>query len=356
MAVYKDKKTGRFYIQFNFKGQTYKRRLPDDVDKDTALALEGKMKSDLLLESFGIEQKTDIGFTDYLTDYYLPFAEKHYSKDGYKNVVVICKAILPFLENTSLRKIESNDIEKFIEQRQKLKTKHDKDRLPSTIHRELNNVSKIFSQAVKDGFLEFNPCKRVSRPLVNNIQNKIISFDKVQLFLDNFCSDWAKDVAILIFSTGLRQNDALGLRKRHVDFENKQIRLIQGKSKRLVEIPLNDVILEILQKRKNNGSDLFFPSPKTGKQGTSIKKALQGAAKRAKLGNIGARVLRRSFGTWLDEQNYSSSVKAKLLGHADLRSVHRYERGTKILAEAVKVIQLPKFCQKKNKKNRKSND
>jgi hypothetical protein len=62
---------------------------------------------------------------------------------------------------------------------------------------------------------------------------------------------------------------------------------------------------------------------------------MTGASERAGIDPLTIRDLRRTFGTRLDELNYSSSVKAKLLGHGDLRSVHRYERGSKILRKAV---------------------
>lgn len=80
-------------------------------------------------------------------------------------------------------------------------------------------------------------------------------------------------------------------------------------------------------------NELIFPSPKTGKQGRSVIKAMISATARAEIGRVTIRGFRRTFGTRLNELNYSSSVTAKLLGHGDGRSVHRYQRRTKILRE-----------------------
>jgi hypothetical protein len=52
--------------------------------------------------------------------------------------------------------------------------------------------------------------------------------------------------------------------------------------------------------------------------------------------------LRRTFGTRLDELNFNDSTIAKLLGHGDHRSVHRYKRGKDILREAVKALENQK--------------
>ena len=114
---------------------------------------------------------------------------------------------------------------------------------------------------------------------------------------------------------------------------------------------MNETVYNLLKARRHNGSDLFFPSPKTGQLGLSVKKACLGAATRAKIGHLTIRDLRRTFGTRLDELNYNDSTIAKLLGHGDHRSVHRYKRGKDILREAVtalekqnraKIVPLPK--------------
>ena len=203
-------------------------------------------------------------------------------------------------------------------------------------------ISKIFSLAIKNDFLDFNPCSRVEKPKFDNVQNKVLAYEDEPLFFASFESDWARDICLLVLNTGLRQNDALGLSKFHVDWKLRVIRLIQGKTKRIVEIPMNDTVYDLLNSRRHNGSDLFFPSPKTGKQGVSIKKACIGASSRAKIGQIMIRDLRRTFGTRLDENNFSDSTVAKLLGHGDLRSVHRYKRGKGILREAVESLEKQK--------------
>lgn len=98
---------------FDFNGHHYSQRLDKTYTKAKAEALEIKWKHDLMFEKFGIEKKKDILFEDFLADYFLPFAERHYSADGFKNVVVICKAALPFLKGFSMRRVTVADIERF---------------------------------------------------------------------------------------------------------------------------------------------------------------------------------------------------------------------------------------------------
>ncbi|HRH43839.1 MAG TPA: site-specific integrase [Pyrinomonadaceae bacterium] len=335
MPIYTDKKTKRLFIKFSLDGIPYKKRLPKTMTKGQAEKLETKWKHTLFFEMNGIVTRNEILFEDFLTDYFLPFAEQNHSKISFDYDVNICKASLAFFRGKKLREIKPGDVEKFKSSRTNLLTQHNTPRKPATVARELSIISKVFSLAVKNDFLDFNPCSKVDKPSFDNVQNKILSKEDEQAFFASFESEWARDICLLVLNTGLRQNDVLGLSKFHVDLKQREIRLVQGKTKRIVEIPLNDSAYEILNKRRHNGSDLFFPSPKTGKQGVSVKKACVGASARAKINQITIRDLRRTFGTRLDEGNYNDSTVAKLLGHSDNRSVYRYKRGKEILREAV---------------------
>jgi integrase len=341
MPIYTDKKTKRLYIQFDFLGQTHKKRLPKKTTKSEAVKLETKLKNKLFFEANSVEAKRQIKFEDFLVEYFLPFAEANHRKASFDRQVIICKLALPFFKGNDLRQIKPADIEKFKQLRVTTETQHKTVRKPATVLRELSIISKVFSLAVKNDFLEFNPCSRVEKPKFDNIQNRILQMEDEAKFLAEFQSDWAKDICILVLNTGLRQNDALGLSKFNVDWSSNVIRLIQGKTKRVVEIPMNNTVKALLQARRHNGSDLFFPSPKNGLQGTSIKKAVIGACARAKIEPITIRDLRRTFGTRLGENNVNTTTIAKLLGHGDLRSIHRYQRGTEIMREAVGLLENP---------------
>ncbi len=339
MPIYTDKKTKRLFIQFEFDGNSYKRRLPEKTTKKQAEKVETKWKHQLFFEKSGILSDKEILFEDFLIEYYLPYAEQNHSKVTFDNEVRICKAAMPYFGGRHLRQIKAADVEKFKACRANLETQHKTPRKPATVHRELSIISKVFSLGIKNDYLEYNPCSRVEKPKFDNIQNKILNVEDEEKFFAEFESDWARDVCLLVLNTGLRQNDALGLSKFNVDWNEQIIRLTQGKTKRFVGIPMNQTVYDLLASRRHNGSDLFFPSPKTGQQGLSVKTACLGAARRAKIGHLTIRDLRRTFGTRLDENNYNDSTIAKLLGHGDHRSVHRYKRGTDILREAVNSLE-----------------
>jgi integrase len=119
-----------------------------------------------------------------------------------------------------------------------------------------------------------------------------------------------------------------------VDLISQLIRLIQGKTKRAVEIPMNNTVQTLIKSRWHNGNDFLSSSPKNRQQGIPVKKAMLGASLRAKIEPITIRDLKRTFGTRLCELNVNTTVTVRLPEHGDLRSVHRYERGKEIMREA----------------------
>jgi integrase len=83
---------------------------------------------------------------------------------------------------------------------------------------------------------------------------------------------------------------------------------------------------------------VIYPSPKNGTQGDSVKKAAHGCRKRVKTEPMIIRDLQKTFGTRLRGLNVNTTVTARLLGHGDLQSVYRYERGKEIMRQAVGLL------------------
>ncbi len=337
MAIYLDK--GRLYVQFSYKLQRYKRYLPKGATRNDAKKLETKMRSDLMFQAHGIISQSEILFEDFVLETFLPYCKNNLSAVNYNNADHICTEALVFLRGKTLRQIKTSDIEAFKNFRINLPTMHKRSRKPATIVRELSVLSKLFSLAQKDDLCDHNPVARIDRPRFDNVQNKVLARLDEPAFLAAFDKDqgqMARDICILVLNTGLRQNDALGLSDFQI-FNGDTIRLVQGKTKRIVEIPLNAIAAGIVAKYAGKG--LLFPSPRTGKPMHFIRKAISGACRRAKIGPVTIRDLRRTFATRLAEDGVDVLTIAMLLGHSDLRMVHRYARSVETKRKAVEKLQ-----------------
>jgi integrase len=356
VGVYTDKKTGKLFVQFDYQGQTYKFRLPADTTQKQAEKFEVKKKNKLFFEAHDMSEQNEMLFEQFLVDVYLPFIESNRCQETFEQCVRVCKDSLKFFKGRSIRSIKPADVEKFKTHRMNLpKFDHNKQayvgekRSPSTVVKEISHISKLFDMAMKNDDCDYNPCSRVEKPQFDNVQNLILAdFNEDQLYQE-FRSDWARDVSRVILNTGLRQNDILQLTKFEIDWQTNDIVLIQGKTVERVRIPMNETVQVVIREwfDKYPGSELVFPSPKTGKQGTSIKTALRNACQRAGIDRLGSRALRRTFGTRLHENGCDDMTVASLLGHRDLRSVHRYKRGTEIRRKAVYDLEKPKEQDKK---------
>lgn len=341
MPVYVNKTTGRLYVQFDYNRQTFKRTLPKGTTRSDAKKYEAKWRSDVFLRANDLAPPEDVLFERFVQEVYLPYAQTN-TPASFEKADHICIASLPFFRGRSLRHIRKSDIEAFKSWRMALPTQHKRMRKPATIARELAIISKIFSLALDDHLIEYNPCSRVERPKFQNVQNTVLHRDDDAAFLKGFHpyqSALAKDVALFVLNTGLRQNDALGLSKFQVDLRAEILRLEQRKTKTIVEIPLNPTAIQILKRRALNRSELFFATKK-GKQIKSIRKALAGACSRAKIPELGIRDLRRTFASRLAEDGVDAVTISLLLGHVDTRMVHRYARSNQAMRNAVNNIKI----------------
>ncbi len=86
---------------------------------------------------------------------------------------------------------------------------------------------------------------------------------------------------------------------------------------------LAERILDALQ--RNESSPLLFPSPRTGRQYTDIRKALARAAKKAGVEkHIHPHLMRHSFATALLANGVDVRIVQELLGHSELATTQIY--------------------------------
>lgn len=180
------------------------------MSRRKAEQFETAWRSSLLFGGYGLEEKKQISFEDFLVQFFLPYSEAN--KKSFERDVVICKAALPFFKGRNLRDITPAEVEKFKALRMNTKTIHQTPRQSATVARELSVVSKIFSMALNNDFIDSNPMKKVEKLQFDNSCMRVLHEDGDEKFLAAFESEWARDICALILNTALRQNDAVGLR------------------------------------------------------------------------------------------------------------------------------------------------
>lgn len=351
MPVYLDKKTKRFYIEFQYRGERHKERMPAGVSKKDAERIEVKMKNDLMFQSHGIESgSAPITFERFIDEYFGQYADTHYSPDSFDKAVHIAKAAKPFFKGKAMRQIKAADIERFKAYRIALPTMHKKPRKPATVEREMSIISRIFSIAVRNDIIDYNPCSRVEKLKFDNVQDKLLRREDEEAFFANIHGEWTRDICLMVLNTGMRQNDLMGLTRFQVDRANRVITLVQGKTQRRVVIPMNETVCEIIDRRWHGRNPLLFPSPVTGTEKGSVRHTMRRACERAKIPVLSIRDLRRTFATRGIEAGNDSVTVADSLGHSSMRMIQRYVRSLENKRKLVESIANPPKIRQLSKK------
>lgn len=113
MPIYVDKRTGNFFVQFDYNKQTFKQHLPPGSTRKDAQRLEAKMRSDAFSQANGLAPREDILFEDFVQENYLPYVKNNLCAQNYERAENICIAAKPFLRGRTLRSIKADDIERF---------------------------------------------------------------------------------------------------------------------------------------------------------------------------------------------------------------------------------------------------
>ena len=94
----------------------------------------------------------------------------------------------------------------------------------ATLNRHLALLKHVFSFAVKEDWLEKNPCRRVKMEKENNARDRILTAEEFDALQAN-SAPHLQAVNLVAYYTGMRRGEILGLRWDRVDFKTGFIRL-----------------------------------------------------------------------------------------------------------------------------------
>lgn len=176
---------------------------------------------------------------------------------------------------------------------------------------ELINLLSVFEEYIKD---------QEDKKLINNDKQRQL---------------WFKPLIITAFYTGLRQSELLDLKWKHLDFNNNQVTVVDGKggkSRTTVLLkPVQDILLEWKKKTSVDRDRYVFESAKSMKN-QSIRMTNRTAARvfkdfvvKAELSDsIHFHSLRHSCATYLLKQGFSVHEVQKMMGHSSISVTERY--------------------------------
>ncbi|QZE13110.1 tyrosine-type recombinase/integrase [Halosquirtibacter laminarini] len=213
---------------------------------------------------------------------------------------------------------------------------------PRTVHRKISALKSLYRFYLVNGYVVKDPTSLVVLP---KIRKKLPFFVRIKemdnLFdHDNFRDDFSgvRDKAILhvLYGTGMRLSELVGLKRRNIDFAQKKMKVL-GKGNKERIVPFNDELSHVMSRYLlfcdglfDEKNDVFFLTDK-GEQ--VYHKFVYRVVKRylARVSTISKKsphVLRHSYATHMLNSGADLRAIQELLGHASLASTEVYTHTT----------------------------
>ncbi|MFN0123261.1 MAG: tyrosine recombinase XerC [Blastocatellia bacterium] len=222
-------------------------------------------------------------------------------------------------------------------------TLHEKNKKKSSIHRKIAAIRSFFRFMCREGLLETNPARLVASPRVERKLPNHLNIQEAIRFIESPDTDTVlgkRDRAILelLYASGVRVSELVGLNLPDIDFENQTVR-VRGKGRKERIVPFGEHARKALETWLSVRHE-FLLEAEEGKadplavfmnyQGTRITTRSVGRMidKHIKIcadiHHISPHSLRHSFATHMLDAGADLRAIQELLGHARLSTTQQY--------------------------------
>ena len=344
MKAEKDKKTGKWLIQYRYTDWQGKRR------KSTKRGFATKREAEEWLRNFLIKQKADFDmkFEDFWKMYYADIETRLREHTMRTKKYIVELKILPYFGNKRVNDITAADIRQW--QNELIKIGYS----PTYLKTINNQLSAIFNYAVRYYDLKSNPCAKAGS--MGKSKAEEMDFwtgEEFRKFIDSVMNKRLSYMAFMtLYWTGMRMGELLALNPKDIDLEKRTISITKSyqrlgkkdvitppktpKSKRVITIPeflaadIKDYMDSLYDLQEN---DRLFPITKY-----YLEHEMQRRIKESGVKRIRVHDLRHSHASMLIELGFSPLEIANRLGHEKVETTlntyaHLYPNKQTKLAE-----------------------
>ena len=344
MKAEKDKKTGKWLIQYRYTDWQGKRR------KSTKRGFATKREAEEWLRNFLITQKADFDmkFAEFWKMYCADMETRLREHTMRTKKYIVELKILPYFGNKRVNDITAADIRQW--QNELIKMGYS----PTYLKTINNQLSAIFNYAVRYYDLKSNPCAKAGS--MGKSKAEEMDFwtgEEFRKFIDSVMNKRLSYMAFMtLYWTGMRMGELLALNPKDVDLEKRTISITKSyqrlgkkdvitppktpKSKRVITIPeflaadIKDYMDSLYELQEN---DRLFPITKY-----YLEHEMQRGIKESGVKRIRVHDLRHSHASMLIELGFSPLEIANRLGHEKVETTlntyaHLYPNKQTKLAE-----------------------
>ena len=344
MKAEKDKKTGKWLIQYRYTDWQGKRR------KSTKRGFATKREAEEWLRNFLITQKADFDmkFADFWKMYCADMETRLREHTMRTKKYIVELKILPYFGNKRVNDITAADIRQW--QNELIKMGYS----PTYLKTINNQLSAIFNYAIRYYDLKSNPCAKAGS--MGKSKAEEMDFwtgEEFRKFIDSVMNKRLSYMAFMtLYWTGMRLGELLALNPKDVDLEKRTISITKSyqrlgkkdvitppktpKSKRVITVPeflaadIKDYMDSLYDLQED---DRLFPITKY-----YLEHEMQRGIKESGVKRIRVHDLRHSHASMLIELGFSTLEIANRLGHEKVETTlntysHLYPNKQTKLAE-----------------------
>jgi integrase/recombinase XerC len=214
---------------------------------------------------------------------------------------------------------------------------------PRSVNRKLSSLKSFARYLMRQGIISVNPLNKVLKPKMSKRIPAFVDEEKLNQFLDNY--EFGEDyeglrnqlIIELLYQTGMRRSELVGLKTSSINFGDSQIRVLGKRNKERI-IPINNDLVrqlkEFLELRNQvfpmqNNDYLLLTSKAQPVYPKLIYRIITEFLKMVTtLDKKSPHVLRHSFATHLLNRGADLNAIKELLGHANLSATQVYTHNT----------------------------
>ncbi|MEI6531277.1 MAG: site-specific tyrosine recombinase/integron integrase [Chlamydiota bacterium] len=255
---------------------------------------------------------------------------KNYSEHTIRNYALDLKAFSSYIQDIALEDVDKQIIRRFIAAIQG----HNK----RTVVRRLSCLRSFFKFSCREGQTLHNPMEDIESPKLERRIPHFLSYEQVQRLFDapdqkSYLGVRDRTIMEILYSSGLRVSELVGLNRRDFDSVNQSLRLL-GKGKKERVVPITDTaagwILKYLEHKERALIEKDHEALFLGRFGTRLtprsvdrKFALYLQASGI-AGTVTPHTIRHTIAThWLENGMDLKTIQA-LLGHSCLATTTIY--------------------------------
>lgn len=231
--------------------------------------------------------------------------------------------LLRYIE-TSIRKITTEEIRKYLSNYQKLNNCS-----KVTVDNIRRNISSFFSWLEEEDYILKSPMRRIHKIKTKTPVKEIISDESIEKLRDG--CDQLRDLAIidLLYSTGIRVGELVNLDRNDINFEERECVVFgKGEKERRVYFDAKAKlhIQNYLDSRIDDNPALFvtldYPYSRLKISGVEIR--LRNLGRTLKIERIHPHKFRRTMATRAIDKGMPIEQVQKILGHSQIDTTMKY--------------------------------